>query len=221
MTIKTVPPEPPHFEMPCHMTCGRTGKQTCVRSQRLRSRSRAVNTLLTTLQPCLGQEGEALSLSYIDSEVPRAARRDALRSNFFFACDCQRCEPCRCCCPGSFLVLLAEQAAHEALHVRHLEAAELMQTFTYHVSRAPGLFFEMRKLGVLLSLHRAASCRHAHSLHYNRLSASRRAQVRAGAHGRVGQMLLRAQPGRQESRLRAQAPRAQGACRAAVAAWLG
>lgn len=42
------------------------------------------------MQPCLGQEGEALSISYIDGDVPRAARRDALRANFFFACDCQR-----------------------------------------------------------------------------------------------------------------------------------
>jgi len=45
------------------------------------------------------QEGEALSVSYIDGDVPRAARRDALRSSYSFSCDCQRrgsCQPTPC-----------------------------------------------------------------------------------------------------------------------------
>ena len=37
------------------------------------------------------QEGEPLSINYIDAMLPRAARRDALRTNFFFECDCLRC----------------------------------------------------------------------------------------------------------------------------------
>ncbi|KAK9838200.1 hypothetical protein WJX81_008498 [Elliptochloris bilobata] len=45
---------------------------------------------ITTLRALA--DGEALSINYIDAQLPRAARRDALRANFFFACDCQRCE---------------------------------------------------------------------------------------------------------------------------------
>jgi len=41
------------------------------------------------------QEGEALSVSYIDGDVPRAARREALRSSYSFCCDCRRCGSCQ------------------------------------------------------------------------------------------------------------------------------
>jgi hypothetical protein len=37
------------------------------------------------------QEGDELTISYIDVGLPLSARRDELRKNFFFVCSCERC----------------------------------------------------------------------------------------------------------------------------------
>jgi hypothetical protein len=36
------------------------------------------------------QAGEELTISYIDVDQPRSARRHALHSSFFFLCTCDR-----------------------------------------------------------------------------------------------------------------------------------
>jgi hypothetical protein len=38
------------------------------------------------------QEGEELTISYIDLQLPRSARRDLLRKDFNFLCECVRCK---------------------------------------------------------------------------------------------------------------------------------
>lgn len=55
------------------------------------------------------QAGEPLTITYIDLEQPRASRQAALQRNFFFSCECDRCErearqgysdKCHYSCPG-------------------------------------------------------------------------------------------------------------------------